>query len=156
MQRNIIKVSSILILFIVVLTIIYRCTQPNQVLNNIYYGYYDNRNTEQFVIFVFDKQDADKVAVRVNLDDLKFNSIFPIKYNQDTVTIHGTKGVVELHISKNLMTLTCAHCNGRSLPRLYSMGVDHHAFPDKTVNQAFGEISEDAKAQDGYDISRHE
>lgn len=127
------------------------CSKSHKPLNGVYYGYYDQTDNNRFVILAFDANHPGKVAIRQNLDGAKTNSVFPINYAKQTVTIHTRKPFVVMDISNDGYKLTCPSCNGKSLPKTYSIGMSKgKAFDPKVASIAFNSIAKDSKTNGGY------
>lgn len=127
------------------------CSKSHKPLNGVYYGYYKGSDNSQFVILAFDSNQPGKVAIRQNLDGAKTDSVFSVKYDEKTLTIKTQKRPVQMQISSNDYTLTCPSCDGKSLPKTYSIGTNNgKTFDPKVADIAFKSIAKGAKVNGGY------
>ena len=127
------------------------CSRSHSPLNELYYGDYNNENTERyFVIITFSYKEPNKIAMRKNLDDIKINVVRPVKYNKNSIFIKTKDGGFKLLISKDGRTLTCPSCNGTDFPKVFKVGIEKgKPYGKKTAKIAFDAIAKDSKINGG-------
>lgn len=124
---------------------------PHKPLKRLYYGYYNNKSNNQFVIIAFNPNHPRRVAVRNNVGHFKINSVFHVKYTKDSVIIKTKQSPVKLKISDDTYTLTCDNCEKDNIPKNYKVGSHNGKMFDlKTSVIAYNSIKKDAKQNGGY------
>ena len=117
-------------------------------LNHVYYGNYKHANKQNYLILAFDKNRPKQVGMRLVYGYSKVDGVQRIKYSSNTVTLRPNNHPMVLQISNAGRTLTCAACNGVSMPKTYSMQEPTNS---KVGGIALSSITKEAKKDGMYD-----
>lgn len=122
------------------------CSHTHEPLHEIYYGNFDVGSKDNFVIMAFSYKEENKVAFRTHVDGSEMNVIFPVFYTKNSVVIKTDAHKWKFTISKDNHVLSCLSCDGKSMPKKYTVGM-YKGKPmlEKTAKTAFDTIEKSSK-----------